>query len=359
MNSPTNSRGTFTHGDLDPEKDGCPVRDCKETLSATPYRGKPIPWCSSHGLRLHGKPGSRRTFVYVNGPDSQHDSLIRNFPIERAFLEKHSLRELEKAETHRLGYENAEDALTWNVFAGLLAAGALRRAAEALTGRTVDGDPELWLWGHRVDLKEGFGPLFPPLARVRKRLEPDVHPFSTEPDIMLMIPGKLLVLIEAKFTSGNSLAIEKEAKDGEKPKTLKGLLKKYLPEATDPGAVIPSRVSNPFHGQLFRNIVFAQAMAREPEMAGADWAVINLVSDTQRNLAVRVLSPTLGEPITSFNDPTPAVHSWLKEKDRPRFRFSSWEKLHAGVIKGHSKLGAVDAYLRGKSAHLKPAFNLA
>src|SRR5882672_8329379 len=80
------SFSTFTHDSLDPGKEGCPVRDCKATLSTTPYRKKPVPWCTSHGIRLHGKPGSRRTFVYLNGPDTAEDSLIRNFPVEREFL---------------------------------------------------------------------------------------------------------------------------------------------------------------------------------------------------------------------------------------------------------------------------------
>jgi hypothetical protein len=287
--------------------------------------------------------------------------MIRNFPVEREFLENNSLRDLGKAESHRLGYENAEDAVTWNVFAGLLAAGALGKAAAFLTGRPVVGDPELWLWGYRVDLKRGFGRFFPPLARLRERLEPDIHNFATEPDIMLVIPGKLLVLIEAKFTSGNSLAIEKESAKGEKPKDLKGLLAKYLPTGTDSGAIVPSQAAKPFHGQLFRNIVFAEAMAREQKMAGAEWAVVNLVSETQRRKACESKVGSrrrTAEPATCFEDPTSAVHAWLADSARSRFSFRSWEGLHAGVIKDNPSLAAVDSYMRGKSAHLRPAFDL-
>jgi hypothetical protein len=101
-------------------------------------------------------------------------------------------------------------------------------------------------------------------------------------------------------------------------------------------------------------------MARESEIAAVDWMVVNLVSDTQwakaRGALVGV--PGRSNKNTSFEDPTAAVRSWLKEEDQERFRFSSWEGLHAKVIKGEPKLAAVDAYLRGKSAYLKPAFNL-
>ncbi|HXX92550.1 MAG TPA: hypothetical protein VEN81_02890, partial [Planctomycetota bacterium] len=361
MTAPAPSCETFTHEHLDPAQPGCPVRGCKARLSTAPYRGSPIPWCPRHGIRLHGKPGSRRTFVYWNGPDSDDDSLLRNFPVEREFLETHPLRELGKAESHRLGHENAEDAVTWNVFAGLLAAGCLGRAVTALTGFSPSEAPQLWLWGRRIDLGREFGPLYEPLARLRERLEHDVDPFQTEPDVMILVPKKLLVLVEAKFTSGNSLAVDKQARKGEKPKDQKGLVAKYLPAGSDPGAIVPQRIAAPFHGQLFRNVVFAQAMAHEPAMQGAEWAVVNLVSDTQWKKA-RKSAPNSrkrrADPETSFEDPTPAVHSWLREDSRSRFRFSSWERLFEAVIRGTPQLRAVESYLRGKSAHLEKAFVL-
>lgn len=352
---------TFSHHDFDPGQDGCPIRGCKAELATAPFRGKDLPWCPRHGLRLHGKPGGRRTYAYLNGPGGERDSVIRNFPIEREFLEQHPLHDLDKAETHRLGYENAEDAVTWNVFAGLLSAGALGRAAAELVGRPVQGEPELWLWGHHVDLRRGFGKaLFPPLARLRARLEPDVHPFATEPDVMLVVPGRMLILIEAKFTSGNSLSVDKPASRNEKPKDLNGLLAKYLPQGSDPGVIVPAEIRRPFHGQLFRNIVFAQAMAREAEVAASDWAVVNLICERQWKLTAKASSKGAAvDPGVSFADPSLAVGAWLKEEDRARFQFSSWEKLHGSVIKGTPELRAVDTYLQGKSAHLGQAFDLA
>ena len=166
--------------------------------STVDFRRKPVPWCATHGIRLHGRAG-HQTFVYLNGPGTERESVTCNFPIERPFADR--AKTILKAEKDRLGYENSEDAVTWNVFAGLLSAGLLSRAAEELTGR-MEGTPELWLWGHRIDLQSGFGPRFAPLVQLRERLEPDVHTFVTEPDIMLVFPQEFIVLIEAKFTSG-------------------------------------------------------------------------------------------------------------------------------------------------------------
>ena len=48
-----------------------------------------------------------------------------------------------KVESHRLGYEMSEDALSWNVFVSLSVAGKLRQTAEFLTGRKLLAEPLL------------------------------------------------------------------------------------------------------------------------------------------------------------------------------------------------------------------------
>jgi hypothetical protein len=55
-----------------------------------------------------------------------------------------------KRETHRLGNENSEDALSWNVFVGFLALDALTEAFETLAGTPAKSEIELYLWGHRI-----------------------------------------------------------------------------------------------------------------------------------------------------------------------------------------------------------------
>ena len=104
-----------------------------------------------------------------------------------------------KVENWRLGFETSEDALSWNVFVGLYALKGLAEAFEKLTGTIPTGEPELYLWGNRID--SDCAP-WPNLHEVRKQLERDMA-IPTEPDIMLRIPGQAIVLIEAKFGSPN------------------------------------------------------------------------------------------------------------------------------------------------------------
>jgi hypothetical protein len=56
-----------------------------------------------------------------------------------------------KAETWRLGNENSEDALTFNVFQSLQEAGALSEAVRLLAGVDVTTEPELIVWGRRLE----------------------------------------------------------------------------------------------------------------------------------------------------------------------------------------------------------------
>ena len=75
----------------------------------------------------------------------------RNFIIGRDLPER-----LPKVEKWRLGNnETSEDALSWNGFAGLYALNGLRQAFEKLTGITPAEEPELYLWGNRIDAEGG------------------------------------------------------------------------------------------------------------------------------------------------------------------------------------------------------------
>jgi hypothetical protein len=51
---------------------------------------------------------------------------------------------------NRLRNENSEDAVSWNVFVGLLALGGLRTAFKCLTGFDISERPRLYLWGNCI-----------------------------------------------------------------------------------------------------------------------------------------------------------------------------------------------------------------
>lgn len=51
---------------------------------------------------------------------------MRNFIVAQDLVRSVALRKGMKAESHRLGHEMSEDALSWNVFVSLAMAGKLR-----------------------------------------------------------------------------------------------------------------------------------------------------------------------------------------------------------------------------------------
>jgi hypothetical protein len=251
-----------------------------------------------------------------------------------------------KAEAHRLGYEMSEDALSWNVFVSLAVAGKLREAAQHLTGRTLRSEPSLYLWGHHIGLRHDDFATYPHLSRVRDVLEKGISRFPTEPDIMLIAPGEMLICIEAKFGSGNPLAHDSPTAAGEKPTTREGLLERYLARSEYARRCVRSELIGPrFHSQLFRNIVFACEMAEE-----LPWHVVNLVSNTQLGRADEVRY--------SFARPTTDVCCYLYPDHQHCFTYRTWEDLHAALIRDCADLKALDDYLRGKSAHYRRAFEL-
>lgn len=320
----------------------CPVKDCSEQV--TPYPRKSAQVCSRHGLRLH-----KNTFAYFNGfsRDERIAASLRNFHFRQDYVREHVIFSGDKAETHRLGHEMSEDAVSWNVFVGLQEAGMLRAVTMFLTGRAVDRDPELYLWGARVG--GGAPSIYPALAAARDKLEKDIRKYRTEPDIMLVIPEKLVVCVEAKFGSANTLASSGATKNDEKPHDVPGLIARYL-DAASPcaqSAIDRASIGPKLHSQLFRNVVFATEMAQ-----GRDWHVVNLVSATQWK----------GRPnsaTASFTDPCEDVRRYLASTFKECFSFRTWEALYRELVSKQGRASAVSTYLSSKSAHYRAAFELA
>jgi hypothetical protein len=333
----------------------CPVRDCSATLANLVYGkqydrdGEPkermMPWCPEHDIRLHSG-----TFVYWNGDDRRDDSRLRNFIVQKDLVTAIALKPGAKAEAHRLGYEMSEDALSWNVFVSLAVAGKLKEAGEWLTGRSLSAEPELYLWGQRIGVKGSNQGTYEALRQVRAALESGIARFGTEPDVMLVVKrGEMVICIEAKFGSGNPLAYDGDEREGEKPASRAGLLKKYLGASTTvrtKTAMRPANMAPRLHSQLFRNVVFAS------EMTEKDWHVVNLVSRTQHQ-------DKKDSARSSFADPTDDVRSYLSPDSQVCFTYRTWEDLYAALVKDTPELGQLGLYLRGKSAHYRPAFNLA
>jgi hypothetical protein len=348
----------FGHPDFDPARLGehpprCPVRGCSVAPVKLPYgkqqdregkhKERTMPWCPEHGIRLHSD-----TFVYWNGRGLEDKARLRNFIVRPDLVRAIALRKGMKAESHRLGYEMSEDALTWNVFVSLAVAGKLREAAQFLTGRTLRTEPHLYLWGRQIDLLHGDYAPFAALREVGDQLEPDIHTFVTEPDIILVAEEEMLISVEAKFTSQNPLAYDRTTKDGEKPTSRAGLLARYLGAKTSEltrQVVRPDHIGPSLHSQLFRNVVFASEMAGK-----SPWHVVNLVCSSQQG--------TRKDARYTFADPTEDVRSYLRPDRKHCFTYRTWEQLHSALIRNDAALAELDRYLRSKSARYLPAFHL-
>ena len=322
----------------------CPIKLCSTRLITVPYRTRKLPFCAAHGIRLHSK-----TFAYYNVNHNLGDAQLRNFIVRRDLATEVAVGSKQKAESHRLGYEMSEDALSWNVFVSLADAGKLRSTTALLIGRDIGEEPDLYLWGIRVDVRGGAsGSPYRPLDLTRANLERDIARFKTEPDIMLVLNGRIVICIEAKFGSGNPLAGLGRSKSGEKPTDRDGLLGRYFYRASErtQSAIDRNGIGEIFHSQLFRNVVFASEMAN-----GSDWYVVNLMSDTQRKLGKTTDK-------YSFDDPRPHVRSYLRGDFGERFHFRTWEELYRGLVRNTDGLGRLDAYIRTKSAHYERAFDV-
>jgi len=239
-----------------------------------------------------------------------------------------------KYESDRLGGENSEDALSWNVFRSLQEAGKLSEVVSLMTGMVHAEHPRLYLWGIRVD-DDSFEP-WDLLIAARERFEsrlPVKRPL-TEPDIGLHLPGKYLVLIEAKFTSPNPVYTRGPRKDA-RSLTLDELLDIYWDSSLQILDPAKARGSHAIHYQLWRNTVFAEWMAsRDSTQTVA--AHVSLVREA------------------GVTDDARAFSALLTDTKSSHFRQVTWEIILAKIEDNLPQLGS---YLANKTCHLGKAFS--
>ena len=333
----------------------CPVKNCSVNVKSHKvpfqrYKGKMryLPYCPEHGIRIHGSG-----FVYYNGPGK--DDLIlstkRNLLFHSDYYTANFFKKGNKMESGRLCYESSEDAVSYNVFAEMLSEGyALKELVSHITKRNIRDEVGLYLWGGKIDLKHNKFLPYKPLLDVRRHLEHDIKRFATEPDIMLVVPGKVVICIEAKFGSKNPIAKEKEEVEGEKPKSCKKLIERYCEKnrIVDTDKIFDfSKMPKLFYEQLFRNIVFAASMAK---LSGAaEWYVVNL-----RNRHVMNLKKGKPESMPIMRN----IRSILKPKYKKRFIHLTWEEIYNIAIKDNENLCNLAWYLKNKSLNCGRAFNI-
>jgi len=310
-----------------PHRVRCYVRGCELVLQ-TPTRYKKGDVCLDHGIRCHSSSyGVTYSYADVRGNMIASPDLLATRVIGHPF----------KYESDRLGLERSEDAVSWNVFRSLQEAGCLGRLAQAITGDACTAEPLLYLWGICLT-KDSFNPM-ELLIAARKRFEsnlPVERPY-TEPDIMLHLPGRYMILIEAKFTSPNTTYGRGPRKDAQSL-TLDELLEIYH----DPSLRILdhawARSQSRVHYQLWRNMLFSEWMAREDHPSTKAFHV-NLVRQ-------------------GFEEASAAeFHALVNPDFKDRFQRLTWEGIHQ-LFSDNPALETMCRYLETKTAGLVQAFNI-
>ena len=295
----------------------CCVKGCGTWMKRR-SRGARPEFCPEHGISVSTSP------TYILSQKS------RNIIVGQDLFERVTIGG-NKVENWRLGYETSEDAVSWNVFVGLQTLHGLKEAVAKLTGVAVVEEPELYLWGNRINAQYGK---WQELQRVRDAIETHLS-IPTEPDIILRVPGKLIALIEAKFGSPNGTLARKEARFG----SVTTYLNRYAPKNGCPDPLerrwIEQQEGKAILEQLCRNVVFSQWLAAEGEQA----FMINLVRRASNDDAAHFQKHLSGNGVQFFR--------------------RTWEDLF-GLNSIQSMEGALlRAYMQNKTLRLARAFDCA
>lgn len=317
--------------DLDPvvQTDGsrikCFIRGCDQYL-LPPMRGFRGEVCGTHGIRCHRSA----TFSYA---DPRRNVIFDGDLLTRI------IRHPFKFESHRLGSERSEDAVTACVMRSLQEACCLNLIARFVTGLDITDEPTLYLWG----LKMSDDSLTPSdlLVAGRERFErhlPVPNRPKTEPDCKLLLSGHYLILIEAKFCSENLVTYPGQRRSSQSL-TKEELLNIY----SDLSLRIMDRQkaaeADRLHGQLFRNMVFSEYMAQ---------------LDNPKTQAYLCSLTRAGYE----EDACEEFARLIRPEFRGRFCHLTWEEIYTLSTLSWRRLSVLREYMLLKTANLVQAFQL-
>jgi hypothetical protein len=190
-------------------------------------------------------------------------------------------------------------------------AGLLHLVAEMITGQPCEIQPFLFTWGI-CTTNDDFEP-WDLLIEARKRFESNlpVDRPQTEPDLGLYLPGRYLILIEAKFTSSNTF-YRSGPRANASSLTLDELRQIYQSpelETLDYGKA--SQASQIYY-QLWRNMIFAESMAKLDHHNTEPYHVNLVCENHEQNSAIE-------------------FHRFVKPEFKHRFQRMTWESIHNRV----------------------------
>lgn len=311
-----------------PRRVRCYVAGCDQVVRV-PTKVDQGEICPVHGIRCH---------YSMNSPKYSYADARRNIIVSQELFASRIVGHPFKYESHRLGLENSEDALTWNVFRSLQEAGCLHDVAHWITGLGIDTEPTLFLWGICL-ANDRFEP-WDLLIAARERFEnnlPVERPL-TEPDIALYLPGQYLILIEAKFTSPNPWYVNGPRKDSGSL-TKDELLELYNDSQFRMLDGDKAQEAERVHYQLWRNMVFAEWMA---------------LTDGMQTRAYHANLTRAGREVGSCAE----FHKLVRPDFSDRFVQIAWEDIYHLVVADDTSLGTLRGYLENKTAGLRQAFRV-
>lgn len=304
-----------------PKRVRCFIRGCGRILEAGCDPG-----CPEHGIRCHDSG----TYSY---PEPS-----RNAIAAAELFGQRLVGHPHKHDTAKLGNENSEDTLSWNVFRSFQEAGALGTLATEVFGLPVAAEPQLYLWGLKVS--DDSLSLWPLLTAARQRFEsklPVDRP-PTEPDIALYLPGQYLALIEAKFGSENTAYWAGRPRE-RKSLTFEELLSIYWDPSLQMLDLAQAKARQRLFYQLWRNTIFAEWMSQHDSPTTQAYH-FNLVREEAE-----------GESAAEF-------HTLLHDGFRERFRRVTWESIYQVAKRNGPKLDRLCTYMETKTTKLKKAFRI-
>jgi len=332
----------------------CPVKRCTVDVREhqAPFmrledRIRYAGYCPEHGIRIH-----QHTFVCSNGTSREElDRAARRNLMFQADYYLETFCRMPRGQSLWLCYENSGDAVIYNVFTELFVRREpLRTLMGHFTRSEITGDIQLYLWGGRVDLEDTDVQIYGPLQQVRARLEGDLKGYYTEPDVMLVVPGQVLIWIEAELGGRSPLATGGSATTDDEPRQREKLIERYCAsnDLIDAETIIEFRGdSSRFSERLFRDLVFAASMAK---LAGIeDWLVVYLRGEQER---------TLNHAEPQEMAVLWAVHSMLEPAYWNRFVTCAWEMPYHLCVAGRPELCNLAWYMENKTLNCRQAFNI-
>jgi len=287
--------------------------------------GEELAWQEDNyrkGSVLHGNPPAS----FRAAPTYVLERPLDNFVAGRELIADAIAGNWGNPEAGRLGNENSEGALTWNVLRSLQEAGRLSLAARVLAEVEAAPDPDLYYWGRHISMTQAA--VWTRLQSIRDELEQGLTQ-PVEPDACLHVPGFGWIVIEASFGPSTDAVDD--------PARVEAFLERYAaacPGLFDEEAIRKAKLRD-FPPLLLRTVAFAHKLRADGEQA----VVVALVRES---------------------DPAP-VERWvgrcLAETADVAFHRVTWETLYRSLPE-EPELEPLRLYLESKSYGLRPAFTL-